>query len=97
MRRPDGTDAGVVPLNQNPVTDNLYEARLTLADVGVWQWTVAVESPLGLESIEGNIEVIPGPSSGRAGTIAWGILIGILLTGGCFCAYKLRPSQRTQV
>ncbi len=96
LKRPDGTEAGEVELNQNPIHLHAYEARLTLEAVGVWPWTVAVESPLGLELVEGAIEVVSGPSSGKAGTVAWGILMGIILAGGAFGVYKLRPKERRQ-
>ena len=96
MQRPDRTEAGEVTLNQNPIAPQFYEARVTLQEVGVWTWTVAIESPLGLELVDGMIAVQPGPSSGLAGTVAWFIVIGVLLGGGLLAWLALRPKKRPQ-
>ena len=96
MKRPDGTEAGEVTLNQNPSILQFYEARLTLPDVGLWSWTVAVESPLGLELVQGTITVRPGPSSGPAGTVAWAIMLAVLVVLGMLAWRALRPRMRPQ-
>ena len=96
LKRPDGTEAGEVPLNQNPSIPQLYEGRLTLPDAGLWSWTVAVESPLGLELVQGTIKVRPGPSSGPAGTVAWALLLAALVVLGLLAWRALRPRRRPQ-
>ena len=94
LRRPDGTEAGQVALTPNPARPQLHEARLTLPEVGSWSWTVAVTSPLGLESVEGVIEVVPGPAAGRVGTIAWAVVVAVLIAGGLLAWRSLRPRRR---
>ncbi len=94
MQRPDGSEAGQVTLTENPELPGLYERRVTIPEVGRWAWTVAVTGPQGLETLSGTLDVVEGPSAGRAGFIAWIVMLCVLVGLGLLAWRSLRPKQR---
>ena len=93
FKRPDGSAAGQVSLPQNPSLKQYYEGRLTLEQFGHWNWTVAVDSPYGLATIDGTIEVLEAPAPvGRKNFGFVGMVLGLSAIG--FLAYfALRPKK----
>lgn len=93
LDRPDGSPAGQVALNPNPRAPGIYEARLTLPDKGIWEWTVVVAGPEATDSVSGDIKVVAGPSAGRAGTVAWLIMLAIISALALAVYFNLRPKN----
>lgn len=78
FKSPDGVTVGQVTLPQNPSFRQYYEGRVTLEQVGEWNWTVAIDSPRGLATITGTIEILEAPAPvGRSNFGFIGMILGL--------------------
>ena len=59
----------------------VYEALVRLRTSGRWLYTVVVEGPRGLGTVQGFIDVEELQSAGLSGTIVWAVAMGVLVTG----------------
>ena len=77
--RPNGEAAGEIGLPQRLDSPELYEALVRLRNSGRWLYTIVVEGPRGLGTVQGVIDVDEPGSAGLGGTIAWAVAMGILI------------------
>ncbi len=96
--RPNGEDAGDIGLPQRPDSPELYEALVRLRNSGRWLYTIVVEGPQGLGTVQGVIDVSEARSAGLGGTIAWAVAMAILVTGVLLFWRRIsrRPSGDTR-
>ena len=81
---------GVKRLDQPDFFQNL----ITFLTPGTWHFTATVESPLGTGSIEGAIMVRENTDAGVGGTALWASIMGLLIFGGAFLAWRYRNAAK---
>ena len=90
MRNPEGAERSRVTVPRVPTSPQLFEILRELDEAGIWSFTVVVDGPAGQGTVDGFIEAHEGPSAGRAGTLAWGVAMAVLVVGGLLAWRALR-------
>ena len=75
---------------KRPDQPDFFQNLITFLTAGTWQFTATVESPLGTGSIEGAIIVQENTDAGASGTALWASIMGLLILGGVFLAWRWR-------
>ena len=98
MHKPDGTDAGSVPVGKLPLNPGYYETLVgKLTTPGVWKWTITAQGTQGLGVADGTLPVREAPSAGWSGTLLWlGIVLAVIAGGTAIWYFQLRPKPGTR-
>ena len=73
---------------------DFFQNLITFLTPGTWHFTATVESPLGTGSIEGRIVVRENTDAGYGGTALWASIMGLLIFGGAFLAWRYRNAAK---
>ena len=73
---------------------DFFQNLITFLTPGEWRFTATVESPLGTGSIEGAIVVRENTDAGASGTALWASVMGLLIFGGVFLAWRWRNAAK---
>ena len=73
---------------------DFFQNLITFLTPGSWRFTATVESPLGTGSIEGAIVVRENTDAGASGTALWASVMGLLIFGGVFLAWRWRNAAK---
>ena len=73
---------------------DFFQNLITFLTAGTWRFTATVESPLGTGSIEGQIVVRENTDAGAGGTALWASIMGLLIFGGAFLAWRYRNAAK---
>jgi len=73
---------------------DFFQNLITFLTPGTWRFTATVESPLGTGSIEGQIVVRENTDAGYGGTALWASIMGLLIFGGAFLAWRYRNAAK---
>ena len=73
---------------------DFFQNLITFLTPGEWRFTATVESPLGTGSIEGAIMVRENTDAGASGTALWASVMGLLIFGGVFLAWRWRNAAK---
>ncbi len=73
---------------------DFFQNLITFLTPGTWRFTTTVESPLGTGSIEGQIVVRENTDAGVGGTALWASVMGLLIFGGAFLAWRYRNAAK---
>ena len=73
---------------------DFFQNLITFLTAGTWRFTATVESPLGTGSIEGQIVVRENTDAGVGGTALWASVMGLLIFGGVFLAWRYRNAAK---
>lgn len=79
---------------KRPDQTNRFQNLITFLTPGTWRFTATVESPLGTGSIEGQILVRENTDAGAGGTALWASIMGLLIFGGAFLAWRYRNAAK---
>ena len=93
LHEEDGVEGWAAALN-TPDTPDLFEARMSLRNSGIWQVSVDVGSSLGRVTVPVVSLEVPSPRHYSAGTLVFAGVFVVLALGGLYLWWSTRRARR---